>query len=62
MDDLIEFEDLVKKDYKIFVDTSSLMQKNSDTVFFRYIAPLIHRYGRKLIIPKSVFNEISKHN
>ena len=35
MDDLIEFEDLVKKDYKIFVDTSSLMQKNSDTVFFR---------------------------
>ena len=62
MDDLIEFEDLVKKDYKIFVDTSSLMQKNSDIVFFRYIAPLIHRYGRKLIIPKSVFNEISKHN
>lgn len=62
MNDLIEFENLVKKDYKIFVDTSSLMQKYSDTVFFRYIAPLIHRYGRKLIIPKSVFNEISKHN
>jgi rRNA-processing protein FCF1 len=59
---LFEFEKLIEKDYKIFVDTSSLMQKNSDVIFFKYIAPLMHKYQRKLIIPKSVFNEISKHN
>ena len=55
------FEEIVKKDYKIFVDTSSLMQKDSDYVFFRIIAPILYKYQKKLIIPKSVYNEISKH-
>ena len=56
------FETLVEKNYKIFVDTSSLMQKDSETVFFQVIAPLLHKYKKQLIIPKSVLNEISKHN
>ena len=56
------FETLVGKDYKIFVDTSSLMQKDSEIVFFQVIAPLLHKYKKQLIIPKSVLNEISKHN
>ena len=56
------FKTLVEKDYKIFVDTSSLMQKDSEIVFFQVIAPLLHQYKRQLIIPKSVLNEISKHN
>ena len=56
------FETLLEKDYKIFVDTSSLMQKDSEIVFFQVIAPLLHKYKRQLIIPKSVLNEISKHN
>jgi len=62
MNDLIEFEKLVEKDYKIFIDTSSLMQQDSELIFFKYIAPLLCKYEKKLIIPKSVFNEISKHN
>lgn len=62
LNDLIKFEELIKNDYKIFVDTSSLMQKDSDVVFFRYIAPLMYKYQQKLIIPKSVFNELQKHN
>ena len=60
--DLLLFEELVKNDYKIFVDTSSLMQEYSELIFFKYIAPLLHRYDKKLIVPKSVFNEISRHN
>ena len=56
------FETLVEKDYKIFVDTSSLMQKDSEIVFFQIIAPLLHKYKRQIIIPKSVLNEISIHN
>jgi len=56
------FEELIKKDYKVFVDTSSLMQKDSKIVFFQTIAPLLHKYKKQLIIPKSVLNEISKHN
>ncbi len=60
--DIKEFEKLVKNDYKIFVDTSSLMQKNSKIVFFKIIAPLLYKYKKRLIIPKSVLNEISKHN
>lgn len=56
------FEILVEKDYKIFVDTSSLMQKESEIVFFKIIAPLLSKYKKQLIIPKSVLNEISKHN
>jgi serine/threonine protein kinase/rRNA-processing protein FCF1 len=57
-----EFEILIEKDYKIFVDTSSLMQNDSEIVFFKIIAPLLHKHKKQLIIPKSVLNEISKHN
>lgn len=56
------FEDLVKNDYKIFVDTSSLMQEDSEKVFYMIVAPLLYKYERRLIIPKSVLNEIKKHN
>jgi len=56
------FEKLVEKDYKIFVDTSSLMQKDSENVFFRVIAPILYKHKKRLIVPKSVLNEISKHN
>jgi tRNA A-37 threonylcarbamoyl transferase component Bud32 len=38
------------------------MQKDSEDVFFRIVAPLLHRYGQKLIVPKSVINEISRHD
>jgi len=60
--DRYEFERLVENDYKIFVDTSSLMQKDSEVVFFKIIAPILHKYQKKLIVPKSVLNEILKHN
>lgn len=55
------FEDLLQKDYKVFVDTSSLMQEDSEYIFFRIIAPLLIQYNQKLIVPKSVYNEILNH-
>ncbi len=60
--DIAEFERVVKEDYKIFVDTSSLMNKDAEYVFFKKIAPILHKYQKILIVPKSVLNEISKHN
>ena len=58
----IDFSKIVCKDYKIIVDTSSLLQNSSEYVFFKIIAPLLHQYNKKLIIPKSVYNEIYKHS
>lgn len=55
------FQKILQKDYKIFVDTSSLMQKDSEYVFFKIIAPLLRKYEQKLYVPKSVINEISNH-
>jgi len=56
------FEKIISDDYKVFVDTSSLLQDNSEYIFFSVIAPLLHFHKKKLIIPKSVYNEIYKHS
>jgi len=58
----IDFEKVISNDYKVFVDTSSLLQDNSEFVFFNIIAPLLCMYGKKMFIPKSVYNEIYKHS
>ena len=55
------FEKIVKNDYKIFVDTSSLMQEESVDVFLTKIIPLLIKYKRHIIIPRSVHNEINRH-
>ncbi len=57
----IDFEKVISNDYKVFVDTSSLLQDNSEFVFFKIIAPLLCMYGKQIIVPKSVYNEIYKH-
>lgn len=58
----IDFEKVISNDYKVFVDTSSLLQNNSELVFFKVIAPLLCMYGKQIIVPKSVYNEIYKHS
>ena len=55
-------EKIISNDYKIFVDTSSLLQDSSETVFFKIIAPLLCLHKKKIIVPKSVYNEIYKHS
>lgn len=57
----INFENIISNDYKIFIDTSSLLQDSSEIVFFRIIAPLLHLHKKKIIVPKSVYNELYKH-
>lgn len=57
----IDFKKIISTDYKIFIDTSSLLQDSSESVFFGIIAPLLHLHNNKIIIPKSVYNELYKH-
>ena len=58
----IDFEKVISGDYKVFVDTSSLLQDNSEYIFFKIIAPLLCLHQKQIIIPKSVYNEIYKHS
>ena len=58
--DLFEFEKCIKNDYKVFVDTSSLMNVNAEFVFFKLIAPILYKYKAKLIISKSVVKELHR--
>lgn len=58
----ISFEKVISNDYKVFVDTSSLLQDNSEYIFFKIIAPLLCLHKKQIIIPKSVYNEIYKHS
>lgn len=58
----IDFEKVISGDYKVFVDTSSLLQDNSEYIFFKIIAPLLCLHQKQIIIPKSVYNEVYKHS
>lgn len=58
----IDFEKVISNDYKVFVDTSSLLQDNSEYIFFKIIAPLLCLHQKQIIIPKSVYNEVYKHS
>ena len=60
--DHIDFEKVISSDYKVFVDTSSLLQDNSEDVFFKVIAPLLCMNNKQIYVPKSVYNEIYKHS
>ena len=47
------------KGYKIFIDTSSLLLKESER-FFQNIVPLLEREKKSLILPLSVYRELQK--
>jgi len=51
----------VASNYKIIVDTSALMQQNSDKFFIRILLPLLKKYNNKLILPWVVVEELEKH-
>ena len=57
----LDFQELLQKEYKIFVDTSSLMQMDSEHVFYNIICPDLSRFNQKIIIPKVFYNEIKYH-
>ena len=54
----INFEQVVSKNYKIFIDTGCLLQDGSENVFFNIIAPLLKKHNKKIIITRPVYNEI----
>ncbi len=55
----MEFLELCVKDYKIFIDTSSLLAEGADK-FFANIKPILEREHKALILPLSVYWELEK--
>jgi serine/threonine protein kinase len=54
--------DEIFKNYKVFIDTCSLLSEFCEIDnFFYQIIPLISKYKNKLIIPLKVFEELEKH-
>lgn len=49
------------KDYKIFIDTCSLLHISSDK-FWMNIIPLLHQYQNKIFVPYKCWEEIEKHS
>lgn len=49
------------KDWKIFIDTCSLLQKSSDD-FWMNIIPLLHQYQNKIFVPLRSVEELEKHS
>ena len=45
------------KDYKIFIDTSSLLEESAEN-FFQNIVPILEREQKALILPMSVYKEL----
>lgn len=52
------FEALLQKDYKIFIDSSSLMNLNMPSIMDQVIIPLLKKYERVVYITDSVLYEI----
>lgn len=49
------------KNYKIFIDTCSLLHYSSEK-FWKNIIPLLNKYNNKIIIPLRTIEEIEKHS
>ncbi|MFI3210177.1 MAG: PIN domain-containing protein [Peptostreptococcaceae bacterium] len=48
------------KNYKIFIDTCSLMDNNIEN-FYKNIYPYLEKYSNKIIVPHRVIDELKKH-
>lgn len=55
------FEKLIREDYKIFLDTSSLMNYNALKVLTKEVIPYLKKYKKELYIVDSVLKEIRKN-
>ena len=55
----IEFLEKCVKGFKIFIDTSSLLEESAGK-FFQNIVPILEREKKSIILPLSVYKELSK--
>lgn len=53
--------ELYAKDYKIFIDTCSILYDSVDK-FWKNIIPYLQRYNNKIIISVRVYEELKKHS
>ena len=54
------FENLLKSNYMVFFDTSSLMEDNIQHVIYKEVIPALQKYKKRVYIVDSVFHEINK--
>jgi len=54
------FRELIENDYKIFIDTSSLMHFHSNKVIENEIIPYLKEFNKQVYIVDSVINEIQR--
>ena len=55
------FLDFICKEFKIFIDTCSLLDDMA-YIFFENIKPFLKAYNKKIIIPSKVIEELEKHS
>lgn len=53
-------EQYLKEQYKIFIDTCSLLEDGIN-IFWQNIIPYLHQYNSKIIIPLRCIEELQKH-
>ena len=49
------------RDYKIFIDTCSLLHAAADK-FWQNIIPMLEKHGKKIFIPSKVIDELKRHS
>jgi rRNA-processing protein FCF1 len=52
--------DYIIPNYKIFIDTCSLMHEHAEKVFLHTLSHFLKKYRLKIFIPKTVIHEIEK--
>ena len=55
----MEFLEKCVREYRIFIDTSSLLEESAEK-FFQNIEPLLRKYNASLIVPLAVCDELEK--
>jgi len=53
------FEEIIKKDTLVFIDTSSLMNDDMPKIVSKNIIPVLQKYNKTVFITDSVINEIA---
>lgn len=55
----MEFLEKCVREYRIFIDTSSLLEESAEK-FFLNIVPILERNGKEIILPLAVYSELEK--
>jgi len=57
--DMVDIEGLIK-DYKLFIDTCTLLFDKAENLFYRDLPPLLLRHKKRVVIPAKVVSEVER--